>query len=363
VASNIAVLPLLLRRSIRRPPFSGRPRRQCGIPALPLALLPMAAHLRPTAPPIPPATSARVYRAATDTPLGQKNHQKWCLSPGSVDLCNLSLFRCCTRTTLLTKRQIRRSESRSEEITAVQASTRPQKDLPFANALHALPRASMVIHALPRALEPICPLPTRFTRPHAPPWSSTRFHAPGRSFHAPAISGSTSHALWNILAREIHAPYQSLVFHAPTRLLAREMHVLAATGFAREPHAPGALPRVPRAYWRVRCTRFLQPQALRVHNTRQAFSHATRLLAREMHAPFSQQLWRVLHAPGVPHHFLLPRVSQRTATSALALPRVKLHKKKKKEDPDPIFSARSNGLEPDLLKWVRPSIGPRVSVF
>jgi hypothetical protein len=135
------------RRSFRRPPFSGRPRRQCGIPALPLALLPTAAHLRPTAPSVPPATSARAYRAATDTPLGQKNHQKWCLSPGSVDLCNLSLFRRCTRTTLLTKRQIRRSESRSEEITAVQASTR----------IHAPPEGS-------------ARLATRFTRSHAPPW-------------------------------------------------------------------------------------------------------------------------------------------------------------------------------------------------
>jgi hypothetical protein len=194
VASNIAVLPLLLRRSIRRPPFSGRPRRQCGIPALPLALLPTAAHLRPTAPPIPPATSARAYRAATDTPLGQRNHQKWCLSPGSVDLCNLSLFRRCTRTTLLTKRQIRRSESRSEEITAVQASTRlhappegsarlptrftrshaPHGDprastrsgtfCPFANALHALPRASDGDPRAPTRSGTFCPFATRFTR-------------------------------------------------------------------------------------------------------------------------------------------------------------------------------------------------------
>jgi hypothetical protein len=111
------------------------------------ALPPAAAHLRLTTPSVPPATSARAYRAATDTPLGQKNHQKWCLSPGLVDLCNLSLFRRCTHTTLLTKRQIRRSESRSEEITAVQASTR----------LHAPPEGS-------------ARLPTRFTRSHAPPW-------------------------------------------------------------------------------------------------------------------------------------------------------------------------------------------------
>jgi hypothetical protein len=212
VASNIAVLPLLLRRSIRRPPFSGRPRRQCGIPALPLALLPMAAHLRPTAPPIPPATSARAYRAATNTPLGQKNHQKWCLSPGSVDLCNLSLFRRCTRTMLLTKRQIKRFESRSEEITAVQASTR----------LHAPPEGSAVCQRASRA-------PTRL---HGDPRASTRRLSP-------VAPPTRSHALWNLLAREIHAPYQSL----PTRLLARELHaLLAATGFAREPHAPGVLP-------------------------------------------------------------------------------------------------------------------------
>jgi hypothetical protein len=44
----------------------------------------------------------------------------------------------------------------------------PRRICPFANALHALPRASMVIHALPR---------------------------PGRSSHAPALSGSTSHVL------------------------------------------------------------------------------------------------------------------------------------------------------------------------
>jgi hypothetical protein len=148
-----------------------------GTPASSSALHPAAALFRPTAPSMRYSRSSfgapsngrpsPANRAANSSgnfcpslsrrhrhPLGQKNHQKWCLSPGSVDLCNLSLFRRCTRTTLLTKRQIRRSESRSEEITAVQASTRlhaPQKDLPFANALHALPRASLVIHALPRA--------------------------------------------------------------------------------------------------------------------------------------------------------------------------------------------------------------------
>jgi hypothetical protein len=138
-----------------------------GIPA-PFPTLPLATvHLRPTAPSVPPATSARAYRAAIDTPLGQKNHQKWCLSPGSVDLCNLSLFRHCTCTMLLTKRQIRRSESRFEEITAVQASTR----------LNAPPEGS-------------ARLPPRFTRLHGYPRA-------GRSSHAPALFGSTSHALWN----------------------------------------------------------------------------------------------------------------------------------------------------------------------
>jgi hypothetical protein len=61
----------------------------------------------------------------------------------------------------------------------------------------------------------------------------------------------------------------------------------------------------------------LQPQALRVHNTRQAFSHATRLLAREMHAPFSQQLWRVLYTlQAFLTIILLPRVSSATCQAS-----------------------------------------------
>jgi hypothetical protein len=178
MASNKAVLPLLLRRSFRRPPFSGRPRHQCGIPALPLALLSTAAHLWPTAPPIPPATSARAYRATTDTHLGQENHQKWCFSPGSVDLCNLSLFRRCTRTTLLPKRQIRRFESRSEEITAVQASTR----------LHAPPEGSAC-------------LPTRSTRRHGDPRASTRRDGLSTRRNSLAAPPTRSHALWHHLTR------------------------------------------------------------------------------------------------------------------------------------------------------------------
>jgi hypothetical protein len=165
VASNKAVLPLLLWRSFPRPSNSGRPCRQCGIPALPSSLLPAAAHLRPTAPPVPPAAFSRAYCTATETPLGQKNYQKCCLSLGSVDLCNFSPFWRCTRTTLLPKPQIRRSESRSEEITAVQASTR----------LHG-------------SLEGSASLQTRLTRSHAPPWCGTLLHVPVTSltrFHAP----------------------------------------------------------------------------------------------------------------------------------------------------------------------------------
>jgi hypothetical protein len=140
-----------------------------GIPA-PFSALPLAAaHLRPTAPLVPPATSARAYRVATDTPLGQKNHQKWCLSPKSVDMCNLSLFRRCTCTTLLPKRQIKRSKSRSEEITAVQASTRLQKDLPICQRASRSPTRR---HGDPRASTHWEGLPTRRHSPAAPPMCS-----------------------------------------------------------------------------------------------------------------------------------------------------------------------------------------------
>jgi hypothetical protein len=248
VASNKAVLPLLLRLSFRQPPFSGRPRRQCGIPALPLALLPTAAHLRPTAPPIPPATSARAYRATTDTHLGQENHQKWCFSPGSVDLCNLSLFRRCTRTTLLPKRQIRRSESRSEEITAVQASTRLQKDLPVCQRASRAPTRH---HGDPRASTRRTVFPRAGTHRQHLPRSPTRFGTISRGF------------------------------------------------------------RVPRAYWCVSCTRFLQPQDLRVHHTRQAFFPGHALTgAWDARALAASILWRVLYTrQALLITILLPRVS------------------------------------------------------
>jgi hypothetical protein len=195
VASNKVVLPLLLWCSFRRLPNSSRPCHQCGIPALPSALLPAAAHLWLTAPPVPPATFARAYRTATETPLGQKNYQKWCLNPGSMDLCNFSPFQCCTCTTLLPKRHIRHSESRSEEITAVQASTR----------LHVRPEGSVSLQA-------------RLMRSHTPPWCGTLLHTLVSRSHV------LPHAL-DLLARE---------FHASMRLLAREMHVpMQTAGFWR----------------------------------------------------------------------------------------------------------------------------------
>jgi hypothetical protein len=160
------------------------------------------AHLRPTAPSVPPTTSAQAYSAATNTPLGQKNHQKWCLGLGSVDLCNLNLFWRCTRTTLLAKSQIRRSESRFEEITAVQASTRLQKDLSICQCAS---RAHMRRHG----------------DPHAPTRSSTFWRV---KFTLPC----------NLLVHELHAllaasrlcvcTIRSRRSSQPTCLLARELH-------------------------------------------------------------------------------------------------------------------------------------------
>jgi hypothetical protein len=104
-----------------------------------LLLLLWRSFWRPTVPLVPSAAFARAYRTTTDTPLGQKNYQKWCLGLGSVDLCNFSPFRRCMRTTLLPKQQIRRSESKSEEITAIQASMRVQKDLPVCKCASCAP--------------------------------------------------------------------------------------------------------------------------------------------------------------------------------------------------------------------------------
>jgi hypothetical protein len=88
----------------------------------------------------------------------------------------------------------------------------------------------------------------------------------------------------------------------------------------------------------------LQPHALRVTHTRQAFFfEATRLLAREMHAPFSQQLWRVLYTLQALLITTAATCLSESATSALALPRVMLPKKKKKKK----FLIRIQYFRPD----------------
>jgi hypothetical protein len=167
--------------------------------------------------------------------------------------------------------QIRRDHHRP----SFHAPTRaPRRICPFADALHAPP---MVIHALPRALEPSARLPTRFTRSHAPPMV---IHALTRALEPFCPFADALHALPRA-THEIHAPPR-----APTR---------SGTFWRVRSTRHIILPR-PRAYWRVRYTLFLHPHALRVTHTRQAFFfQATRLLAREMHAPFSKQLWRVLY--------------------------------------------------------------------
>jgi hypothetical protein len=111
----------------------------------------------------------------------------------------------------------------------------------FANALHALPRAAMVIHALPRA-------GTVFPR---------------------------------AVTHRQHLP------RAPTRF------GTISRGF-----------RVPRAYWCVSCTRFLQPQALRVHHTRQAFFPGHALTgAWDARALAAIILWRVFYTRQRSHHY------------------------------------------------------------
>jgi hypothetical protein len=169
--------------------------------------------------------------------------------------------------------QIRRDHHRP----SFQAPKRaPRRICPFANALHALPCASMVIHALGG-------LPTRRFSPAAPPTRSGTFWRVRSTLHI---------NLWRMRLTLL------------------------------------------RAYWRVSYTR---PCSLHT-------------------------LARALHALGAPHHYPAAtclsesrHVSPSSATCQAS--------KKKKTDSDPIYSARSNGLEPDLLKWVRPSIGLRVSVF
>jgi hypothetical protein len=69
--------------------------------------------------------------------------------------------------------------------------------------------------------------------------------------------------------------------------------------------------RVPRAYWCVSCTRFLQPQDLRVHHTRQAFFPGHALTgAWDARALAASILWRVLYTrQALLITILLPRVS------------------------------------------------------
>jgi hypothetical protein len=94
--------------------------------------------------------------------------------------------------------QIRRDHRRP----SFHAPTRaPKRICPFANALHALPRASMVIHALPRA-----------GRSSHAPLAATGFacepHAPGvlprpRAYWRVRSTRPCSH---HTLARALHAP-------------------------------------------------------------------------------------------------------------------------------------------------------------
>jgi hypothetical protein len=101
-----AVFSLLFRCSFLWLPSSGRPHHQAVFPLLfqcSFLWLPSSGRLRCLA--VFPLkirrylqhSPWRAYHAATETSVGQNNHQKWCLSPGSVDLCNLSPFRHCTR--------------------------------------------------------------------------------------------------------------------------------------------------------------------------------------------------------------------------------------------------------------------------
>jgi hypothetical protein len=147
-----------------------------GVPAPPPKLLSTAINLQPTAPPVPLAASARAYRASIETPLGQKNHQKWCLGPKLVDLCNLSPFWHCTRLHAPPAVAVvpphaphsspgnksNTAESRSEEISTVQAPT----------SNHTPPEGSI-----------------RHSR------ASRVIHAPRGSYHTPTCASNSSHAL------------------------------------------------------------------------------------------------------------------------------------------------------------------------
>jgi hypothetical protein len=148
-------------------PFGGRPplvdRAASGVPTLPQALLPSTAHLRLTALSVPPATSAQAYHATTETPLGQKNHQKWCLGHKLV-ICAISSY--------------------SDVARAPRSSPNDRS-----NALSPDPKRSAAVQAsthLHAPSEGPASLPTHFTRSYAPPLGSTHREGLTTRRHTPA---------------------------------------------------------------------------------------------------------------------------------------------------------------------------------
>jgi hypothetical protein len=154
-ASN-TIFQIFLQRSFQWPPISDRPRRQFLQQLLP----------EPIAPPPRPFSAKRTIKT------GVSATNRWICAIFSPFL----RFMC---TTLLPKRSIRRSESKSKETTA------SRRICQFANVSYALPRAAMVWHSPPRV-------------------------------------GCISHVLPRALDLLVHE------FHTSTRLLAREMHTLHA---------------------------------------------------------------------------------------------------------------------------------------
>ena len=216
-------------------------------------------------PPFPPATSARASRAVTETPLDQKNHQKWCLSPGSEDMCNLSPSGIACASTLV-----------------------PQL-LPLLHVHHAPPLATYQTLMSPN--------PKR-SQPSRLPRASRVIHALGRSYHAPSCAKSA--------------------FHARLRALASFGAWVACASLRRLT-----------IIWRVR---YMRPTP-------------------------SSSLAHVVHALDILSILQLPRVPQSARHVNPSLYHVSSSKKR---DPDSQISTGSNGLEPGLLKWVRPSISPWV---
>jgi hypothetical protein len=73
----------------------------------------------------PPVVAARANRATTATPLGQNNHQKWCLSLVRVDLRNISQFRASTRPPRATTAPPRAATSARSESSSVHLTDPP----------------------------------------------------------------------------------------------------------------------------------------------------------------------------------------------------------------------------------------------